>query len=102
MMQIPEMIHLRQTWEIEEEIGGAHVERLELPVRTAVPRITAPPTTSRRWFCLPSTVAHQKRLEIPVMGARPKAHRTPTHIPKMVLPTVPLGLPASTRTQDRS
>ena len=33
----------------------AHTKRLELSVRIAVSRITGPPTTSRRQFCLPST-----------------------------------------------
>ena len=33
----------------------AHLKRLELPGRTAVPRITETPATSRRWFHLPST-----------------------------------------------
>ena len=38
-----------------EEGRSVHPERLELPVRMAVPRITEPPTTSRKQFCLPST-----------------------------------------------
>ena len=33
----------------------AHRQRLELPARIAVPRITTPPATSRRWFHLLST-----------------------------------------------
>ena len=41
--------------ESNRPVKTLHPKRLELPVRIAMPRLTEPPTTSRRLYHLPST-----------------------------------------------
>ena len=80
------------------ESGLPYTKRLELPVRIAVPRLTEPPTTSRRRYHLLSTLAHLRVLELPAKDGGSKDHN-PIDISNRVLPTVKLGPPHWTKSR---